>query len=67
MIPDPNLLDTVPEEVKEAALTLQRHFGQGDWALFGVCSRSMYERTKAQLDNANDRLAFNSPWAYKTP
>jgi hypothetical protein len=68
MIPDPALLESIPAEVHAAARLLDSYFRQQnteEWALHGVCSRLMYERLKARADAANDRLAFNSPWAFK--
>lgn len=40
----------IPKHVKDAALTLEIFFaeqGINDWALMGVCSRTMYEKLKA--------------------
>lgn len=58
--------DNIPDDVRACAIILEHYFkeqGVEDWALLGVCSRSMYEKTKTRLENEQARVAFCAPWS----
>lgn len=56
MTPDPNLLSEIPQEVKDAAVLLEKFFkekGVDKWELYGVCSRKSVDAAyNSGLDTA---------------
>lgn len=56
MTPDLNLLSEIPQEVKDAAVLLEKFFkekGVDKWELYGVCSRKSVDAAyNSALDTA---------------